>query len=180
MVWPAHPNPGAFGGLEEMPERASSRYAVLPVPFDGTSTWQKGADRGPAAVLSASANIFVGQTEAPLVVKPFVDTMTRSELMAVMTGGFATVAEISQGVYEALITSAAGLMVAIPAFVFYSHLRAYSRTLIHDMESAGIEIVNTICDLRTQPNDIIAMRPDVSSEEAAEPGSSQSPARGES
>jgi len=95
-------------------------------------------------------------------------------------GGFATVAEISQGVYEALITSAAGLMVAIPAFVFYSHLRAYSRTLIHDMESAGIEIVNTICDLRTQPNDIIAMRPDVSSEEAAEPGSSQSPARGES
>lgn len=42
--------------------------------------------------LSAAANIFVGQTEAPLVVKPFVETMTRSELMAVMTGGFATVA----------------------------------------------------------------------------------------
>lgn len=57
MVWPAHPNPGAFGGLEEMPERASSRYAVLPVPFDGTSTWQKGADRGPEAILAASANM---------------------------------------------------------------------------------------------------------------------------
>jgi concentrative nucleoside transporter, CNT family len=42
--------------------------------------------------LSAAANIFVGQTEAPLVVKPYVATMTRSELMAVMTGGFATVA----------------------------------------------------------------------------------------
>jgi len=42
--------------------------------------------------LSASANIFVGQTEAPLVVKPFVETMTRSELHAVMAGGFATVA----------------------------------------------------------------------------------------
>lgn len=75
-------------------------------------------------------------------------------------GGFVTVAEISQGVYEALITSAAGLMVAIPAFVFYSHLRAYAKSIMHDMESAGIEIVNTICDLRTQPSDIISIRPD--------------------
>jgi len=42
--------------------------------------------------LSAAANIFVGQTEAPLMIKPYVSTMTKSELMAVMTGGFATVA----------------------------------------------------------------------------------------
>jgi len=76
-------------------------------------------------------------------------------------GGFATVAEISKGVYEALITSAAGLMVAIPAYVFYSHLRAYSRSLMHDMESAGIEIVNTICDFRAEPGDIISIRPEL-------------------
>jgi CNT family concentrative nucleoside transporter len=42
--------------------------------------------------LCAAANIFVGQTEAPLVVKPFVETMTMSELHAVMVGGFATIA----------------------------------------------------------------------------------------
>ncbi|MEM1415096.1 MAG: nucleoside transporter C-terminal domain-containing protein, partial [Myxococcota bacterium] len=42
--------------------------------------------------LSAAANIFVGQTEAPLVVKPYLASMTRSELHAVMVGGFATVA----------------------------------------------------------------------------------------
>jgi CNT family concentrative nucleoside transporter len=42
--------------------------------------------------LSAAANIFVGVTEAPLVVRPFVKSMTMSELMAVMTAGFATVA----------------------------------------------------------------------------------------
>ncbi|MGE0706391.1 MAG: nucleoside transporter C-terminal domain-containing protein [Planctomycetota bacterium] len=42
--------------------------------------------------LSASGNIFVGQTEAPLLVRPFISGMTQSELMAVMTGGFATVA----------------------------------------------------------------------------------------
>lgn len=45
-----------------------------------------------AETLSAAGNIFVGQTEAPLLIKPFVERMTTSELMAVMTAGFATVA----------------------------------------------------------------------------------------
>lgn len=42
--------------------------------------------------MSAAANIFVGQTEAPLVVKPFIPHMTRSELFAVMVGGLASIA----------------------------------------------------------------------------------------
>lgn len=42
--------------------------------------------------LSAAANVFVGMTEAPLVVRPFVESMTKSELMTVMVAGFATVA----------------------------------------------------------------------------------------
>lgn len=45
-----------------------------------------------AESLSAAANIFVGQTEAPLVIKPFIKTMTKSELLTIMTGGMATVA----------------------------------------------------------------------------------------
>lgn len=45
-----------------------------------------------AESLSAAANIFVGQTEAPLIVKPYLARMTRSELMALMSGGFATIA----------------------------------------------------------------------------------------
>ncbi len=45
-----------------------------------------------AESLSAAGNIFVGQTEAPLLVKPYIAQMTQSELMAVMVGGFATVA----------------------------------------------------------------------------------------
>ena len=45
-----------------------------------------------AESMSATANIFVGQTEAPLVVKPYIPNMTRSELFAVMVGGMATVA----------------------------------------------------------------------------------------
>jgi CNT family concentrative nucleoside transporter len=42
--------------------------------------------------MSAAANIFVGQTEAPLVVKPYIETMTKSELFAIMAGGLASVA----------------------------------------------------------------------------------------
>ncbi|MDO3388795.1 NupC/NupG family nucleoside CNT transporter [Gilvimarinus sp. SDUM040013] len=45
-----------------------------------------------AESLSATANIFVGHTEAPMVVKPYLPTMTRSELFAVMVGGLSTVA----------------------------------------------------------------------------------------
>ncbi len=45
-----------------------------------------------AESLSASANIFLGQTEAPLLIKPYLATMTRSELLAVMVGGMATIA----------------------------------------------------------------------------------------
>jgi len=42
--------------------------------------------------LSCSANIFVGQTEAPLLIKPFINDMTKSELLTIMVGGFATIA----------------------------------------------------------------------------------------
>ncbi len=45
-----------------------------------------------AESFSAAGNIFVGQTEAPLLIRPFIEDLTESELMAVMTGGFATVA----------------------------------------------------------------------------------------
>ena len=45
-----------------------------------------------AESLSAAANIFVGQTEAPLVIKPYISAMTMSELMSIMVGGFATIA----------------------------------------------------------------------------------------
>lgn len=56
-----------------------------------------------AEALSASANIFVGQTEAPLCVRPYLPTMTKSQLMAVMTGGFATIAGSVMAAYVGLL-----------------------------------------------------------------------------
>ncbi|QCR21236.1 NupC/NupG family nucleoside CNT transporter [Pontibacter sp. SGAir0037] len=52
----------------------------------------KGMRLSGAESLSAAGNIFLGQTEAPLLVRPFIGNMTRSELMCLMTGGMATLA----------------------------------------------------------------------------------------
>ena len=65
-----------------------------------------------AESLSASGNIFVGQTEAPLLIRPYVDTMTKSELMAVMTGGFATIAGGVLAAYVGMGVSAGHLIAA--------------------------------------------------------------------
>jgi CNT family concentrative nucleoside transporter len=53
--------------------------------------------------MSAAANIFVGQTEAPLTVRPFIPRMTRSQLMAVMAGGFATIAGSVMAAYVVML-----------------------------------------------------------------------------
>ena len=52
-----------------------------------------------AETLSVSANIFVGQTEAPILIRPYISSMTKSELMTVMVGGFATVAGSVMALY---------------------------------------------------------------------------------
>ena len=52
-----------------------------------------------AETLSVSANIFVGQTEAPILIRPYISLMTKSELMTVMVGGFATVAGSVMALY---------------------------------------------------------------------------------
>ena len=58
-----------------------------------------------AETLSAAGNIFVGQTEAPLLVKPFIERMTMSELNAIMTGGFATVAGGVMAAYVGMLVA---------------------------------------------------------------------------
>jgi CNT family concentrative nucleoside transporter len=65
-----------------------------------------------AETLSAAANIFVGQTEAPLVVRPYVARMTNSELMAIMIGGFASIAGGVMAAYVGMGIDAGHLMTA--------------------------------------------------------------------
>jgi nucleoside permease NupC len=81
-----------------------------------------------AEALSNSANIFVGQTEAPLVVRPYIERMTRSELNAIMVGGFANTAGGVLGAYIMMLSGyfpniaahliSASLLSAPAAFIF--------------------------------------------------------------
>jgi len=87
---------------------------------------QKTLKTSGSETLSVSANIFIGQTEAPLLIRPYISKMTNSELMAVMTGGFATVAGGIMAIYVKMLPNipniaghlmAASIMSAPAAFV---------------------------------------------------------------
>ncbi len=89
---------------------------------------QKTMKTSGAESLSAAANIFVGQTEAPLVIKPFIEKMTYSELACIMSGGMATVAGGVMASYVGMLSGnfpeiaghliAASVMSAPAALVF--------------------------------------------------------------
>ena len=65
-----------------------------------------------AESLAAAANVFVGMTEAPLVIRPYVPGMTKSELMALMTSGFATIAGSVLMIYVGMFQIDAGHLLA--------------------------------------------------------------------
>jgi biopolymer transport protein ExbB len=71
------------------------------------------------------------------------------------SSGFANSTDISGGIYKSLLTTAAGLVVAIPSTVAYSYLSAQVNSLMHDIERAGIEVVNMICDKKQEGAEII-------------------------
>jgi CNT family concentrative nucleoside transporter len=62
--------------------------------------------------LAAAANVFLGHTEAPLMVRPYLESMTRSELMAMLTGGMATIAGPVMAAYVGLGIDAGHLLAA--------------------------------------------------------------------
>jgi len=53
-----------------------------------------------------------------------------------------------EGVYESLVTTGVGLVIAVPCYMFYMHFVGRSQRLLYRLERAGIEIVNVICDAR--------------------------------
>lgn len=80
-------------------------------------------------------------------------------------GGYATVTELSNGVYKSLLTTAAGLVVATPTFVAYSYLSSRVNSLMHEMERAGIEVVHMLTD-REPRGDIISFQAPAEEREA--------------
>ncbi len=95
--------------------------------------------RGPAG-LAAAANVFVGQVEAPLLVKPYIARMTRYELLLLMTAGMATIAGSVMVIYASMLGNildgALGhlltkSLMSVPAAILFSHL------LLPELPTAG-------------------------------------------
>jgi biopolymer transport protein ExbB len=73
--------------------------------------------------------------------------------------GYTSLTDLTVGIYQALLSTAAGLVVAIPGSVCYAFLNSRLNSLVHDMERAGIEIVNLLCDSRNKTPEIIDFVP---------------------
>ena len=117
-----------------------------------------------AESLSAAGNVFLGQTEAPLLVRPFIPKMTNSELHCLMTGGMATIAGSVMGAYisflggsdpEQLATFATYLLCAslmnAPAAVVMAKIflpettpDSIDKNLSIDRQSAGVNLVDAL------------------------------------
>lgn len=85
--------------------------------------------------LAAAANIFAGQTEAPLVIRPYLNSMTKSEVMSLMTGGMATVAGSVFVVYVGLGIDGGHLLAA--SFLSAPASLAIAKLLVPETEREG-------------------------------------------
>jgi biopolymer transport protein ExbB len=72
--------------------------------------------------------------------------------------------ELAEGVFQALVTTAFGLVVAIPAYIFYLYFLGRAKRLFHRIERTGIEMVNIICDARAETG-IVSIRDEIESRE---------------
>jgi len=88
---------------------------------------------------------------APLVgMLGTVSGLTKTFMEMNKEKGFASAAEMSGGVYESLLTTALGLSIAIPVYLFYLFFYGRVKRMVHRIERTGVEMVNIICDAREQ------------------------------
>ncbi|AKD38905.1 hypothetical protein I926_07955 [Pasteurella multocida subsp. multocida OH4807] len=161
-----------FGGLAD-PSKFGFIFAVKVLPtivffsalisllyYIGVMQWiikiiggglQKLLGTSKAESMSAAANIFVGQTEAPLIVKPYISKMTESELFAIMCGGLASIAGSVMAAYAGLgvplpYLIAASFMAAPAGLLFAKILYPQTEKFTDDLEQVAEEKPANILD----------------------------------
>ncbi|HHW7580114.1 TPA: NupC/NupG family nucleoside CNT transporter [Mannheimia haemolytica] len=112
---------------------------------------QKALGTSKAESMSAAANIFVGQTEAPLVVKPYISKMTESELFAIMTGGLASIAGSVMAGYAGMgvpltYLIAASFMAAPAGLLFAKIMVPQTEKFRDELEAVDLEKPANILD----------------------------------
>jgi CNT family concentrative nucleoside transporter len=104
-----------------------------------------------AESLACAANVFIGMTEAPLVIRPYLATLTRSELMTVMSGGFATIAGSVMGTYILFGADAGHLLAAslmsAPAAVVMAKIMIPESDTPHTLGSVRLPFERTTANV---------------------------------
>ena len=109
-----------------------------------------------AETLSISANIFVGQTEAPILIRPYISKMTNSELMTVMVGGFSTVAGSVMALYVTWLNNIPEIAGHLLAASVMSAPAALMVAKIIYPETKSYQIINSnSINLKSQDNNLV-------------------------
>lgn len=112
---------------------------------------QKALGTSQAESMSAAANIFVGQTEAPLIVKPYISKMTQSELFAIMCGGLASIAGSVMAGYAQMgapltYLIAASFMAAPGGLLFAKIMYPQTEQFNDDLDKVDLEKPSNVLD----------------------------------
>ena len=154
-------------------------YGILQVVVQGMATGMRTLlGTSGAETLSVTANIFIGQTESPLLIKPYIEKMTRSELLTVMTGGMATIAGGVMAAYIQMLGDAYAVAndvsLAVGRQLFAEQLLGASIMAA----PAAIVISKILCPETSKPAtvgkaDIVVEQQDVNGIDAASSGAAE-------
>lgn len=134
----------AFGGLTLIIVMSAIsallwHWRIIPVLVNALSVlFKKPLDVGGPVGLSATANVFLGQVEAPLLVRPYLATMSKNELLILMTVGMSTIAGSVMVIYTTMLSPIYGFglighfltasLISVPAGIMYANLIIPSET----------------------------------------------------
>ena len=164
-------NPGgtfifAFGGLTliiVMSAISALLWKLKVIPFIVNAIsilFKKPLNVGGPIGLGATSNIFLGQVEAPLLIKPYLSSMTRHELLIIMTVGMSTIAGSVMVVYTTMLFPiyGAGLighflsasLISVPAAIMYSNIMLPSDVKTDFPDKSSNELYASVMDAITQ------------------------------
>tara|TARA_Y100001970_G_scaffold56027_1_gene70974 strand:- start:161 stop:1411 length:1251 start_codon:yes stop_codon:yes gene_type:complete len=164
-------NPGgtfifAFGGLTLIILMSAIsallwHWKVIPVIVNALSVlFKKPLNVGGPIGLGATANVFLGQVEAPLLVRPYLSSMTRHELLILMTVGMSTIAGSVMVVYTTMLMPIYGLglighfltasLISVPAGIMFANMMIPSEVKTDFPEGDSSKMYTSTVDALTQ------------------------------
>ncbi len=166
-------NPGgtfifAFGGLTLIILMSAIsallwHWKIIPTIVNALSVlFKKPLNVGGPIGLGATANVFLGQVEAPLLVRPYLSSMTRHELLILMTVGMSTIAGSVMVVYTTMLTPIYGSglighfltasLISVPAGIMFSNMMIPSEVKTEFPEEDSSQMYTSTVDAITQGN----------------------------